>query len=155
MALFKVFHAVDEEDLPLNRVSGNSYIIDDEEKDFLQWKVDVGTDNDDRRGIASEGLIYGDGVMVRPEAITPTAFAQVRLLTGGWTTGNNVLTQTVTIEGLKCGKNGDIPPIIQCISNKEDYSRIDSAMVNGENITFTILGTDAPSSNIELTIIDF
>lgn len=155
MALFKVYHAVDEDDLPASRVQGNSYIIDNEEKDFLQWKVDVGANAGDRKGIASEGLIYEDGDMKTPDAITPSAFPSIVLTTSGWVIGAENMTQTVTVPGLKCGKNGDMPPIIQCTYNKDDYYKLSDAIADGETITFTMDGTTRPESRIELTIIDF
>lgn len=55
---------------------------------------------------------------------------------------------------LKCGANGDVPPIITCISNESEYSMITSAISTASNgIVFYALS--APTAAIGLIITDF
>ena len=62
-------------------------------------------------------------------------------------------TQTISIPALRCGKNGNIPPIITFKTNKEEYSKIEKADATPKiGIAFTI--KEKPQDNIELLIID-
>lgn len=54
---------------------------------------------------------------------------------------------------LKCGENGDIPPIIYCTDNEDEYNNISDAEATvGVGITFLTQGQ--PSASISITIID-
>lgn len=164
MSFFKVFRAISKNDLPSRHIGGVSYLVDEAGKDLLQWKVDVTSDSSSsstdgtRKGIASEGLIYSNGEMVKPESITANVFSCV-LATDSWSavSGTGNFSQTISLSNIKCGKDGTIPPIIRCNYNNNDYNRIINADVNLDThtITFTLAGTTAPTERIELTIIDF
>ena len=67
-----------------------------------------------------------------------------------WSNNSN----TITISTLKCGKLGDISPIIFPINNVQEYSLITSAIATpGTGITFTALKTI--NNDISINIIDF
>lgn len=63
-------------------------------------------------------------------------------------------TYTYANKAIKCGTNGDIPPIITYTTNQTEYNLLTAATANpGTGITFT--ASSKPVSNIDLIIIDF
>ncbi len=71
----------------------------------------------------------------------------------GWTQSGDTYTYTYSNTNLKCGKNGNVPPIISWISNHDDYNKIDDAQATVETgIIFT--ASKAIEGDIEIVIID-
>lgn len=82
-------------------------------------------------------------------AYTTTLFAEM------WETDPTGYTYTYVNSDLKCGKNGNVPPIITYTSNKGDYSKIsseDTVATAGAGIVFK--ASSAPTADIGLIIID-
>lgn len=70
-----------------------------------------------------------------------------------WVPGDGESTYTYENEQLKCGKNGDVPPLITFSDNQEEYSKIESAeATKGQGIVFHIKET--PQNPISIIIID-
>ena len=77
----------------------------------------------------------------------------IDILTSDWQPDGNKYSYTVTLNGLMCGKDGNIPPIIVHTSNLDEYSEIESAQATpGGTIKFTI--PNIPQNTIGLVIID-
>ena len=75
------------------------------------------------------------------------------LSSDGWS-NTTPATYSYANASLACGKDGTIPPIIDCTSGSEAYSLITAAVATaGTGITFTI--ASAPSSAIGIRILDF
>ena len=75
------------------------------------------------------------------------------LAQANWVHSGDTYTYSYSNTNLKCGKNGNVPPIISWISNHDDYNKIDSAQATvGSGITFT--ASKAIEGDIEIVIID-
>lgn len=75
------------------------------------------------------------------------------LVASGWTSSGSNFIYAYDNTNLRCGKDGDLPPIIQCNSNQTEYNYITSANVTpGEGIEF--VASEKPASAINITIID-
>lgn len=71
----------------------------------------------------------------------------------GWTAVSGKFQFTYSNTNLKCGKNGDVCPIITYTSNQTEYSKINKATATpGVGIVFEI--DEKPSSDIGIIIID-
>lgn len=71
----------------------------------------------------------------------------------GWQQSGSVFTYSYANANLKCGKNGNVPPIITYVSNLDEYSKIDSAEATvGVGIVFTI--PEKPTADISIIVID-
>ena len=83
-----------------------------------------------------------------------TTIAYTTTLTAtGWSGSGSSYTQTWLQSALKCGKNGNVPPIVSYTSNQAEYSKIDRAEATaGQGITF--YSSVKPSANIGLVIVD-
>ena len=67
---------------------------------------------------------------------------------------DDVYTYNYSLPDLKCGWNGNVPPIISWVTNRDDYSKIDDAWATaGSGITFTT-SKAMDGSNMELVVID-
>lgn len=86
-----------------------------------------------------------------------TAIATTADLTpNSWTANSDgTYSQIITVSNLKCGKAGNVPPIITWSTNQDEYSKITSAEAtagtNGK-IVFTI--SEKPTNTIGLIITD-
>lgn len=77
----------------------------------------------------------------------------VTLAQANWVHSGDTYTYSYSNTNLKCGKNGNVPPIISWISNHDDYNKIDDAQATvGSGITFT--ASKAIEGDIEIVIID-
>lgn len=75
------------------------------------------------------------------------------LAQANWMQSGDTYTYSYSNSNLKCGKNGNVPPIISWISNHDDYNKIDDAQATvGSGITFT--ASKAIEGDIEIVIID-
>lgn len=75
------------------------------------------------------------------------------LTVDGWLAQGDKFEYNYTNTDLKCGKNGDVPPIITYTSNLDEYSKIDKADATvGSGIIFTT--SKKPTANIGIIIID-
>lgn len=75
------------------------------------------------------------------------------LAQANWVQSGDTYTYSYSNSNLKCGKNGNVPPIISWISNHDDYNKIDDAQATvGSGITFT--ASKAIEGDIEIVIID-
>ena len=72
----------------------------------------------------------------------------------GWiSNGSDQYIYELVLTDIKCGKNGNVHPIITYTSNKDEYSNIVSAEANpGVGITFVI--SKLPEKDIGISIID-
>ena len=78
------------------------------------------------------------------------------LAAASWVDGSgDTSTYTLSTPDLKCGKTGDVPPIITFTENKDEYSKIESAVATpNTNIIFTIKKTNKLKAAIGLLITD-
>ena len=66
---------------------------------------------------------------------------------------NGTFTQSYSQASLKCGKNGDVPPIVTYTDNLEEYSKIDKADAEaGVGIKFYT--SEKPQNPIPIIIVD-
>ena len=93
-----------------------------------------------------------------PVALAFTETVGVKLYTttlssGSWS-NTTPATYTYVNASLACGKDGTIPPIIDCTSGSTGYAMIDTAVATaGTGITFT--AAIKPSEAIGIRIMDF
>lgn len=160
MALFKIYHTMDENDLPDARKSGNSYIIADEEKKLARWLIDV-TDTD-RYGIVSEGILYKDeddeAQVAKVDDLRAKAYLG-ELLNDGWSQEPNAdgyYTQTVSTPGITCGLAGNIPPIISVadVKNQEEYNKLAYAEADADSGQVTFYTKKIPTT-MDVIIVDY
>lgn len=75
------------------------------------------------------------------------------LVSSGWVQSGDTYTYTYTNTDLKCGKNGNVPPIITWTSNQDDYNKITDAQATvGTGIIFTT--NKAITADIGIIVID-
>ena len=165
MALFQIFKG-DEEDLMHKKLhEGYAYFCEDTGKLFIDISNGIdGTETDLYRiplnSKAANGLFVDDS-FVEAESFatledvsdaTSQAFVAI-LAANGWQGNEAPFTYNYINSDLKCGINGNIPPIISCTSNNEEYSKIDSAIATpGSGIVFS--AEIKPEENITITITD-
>lgn len=86
------------------------------------------------------------------DEVTTLAYSAT-LAQANWVHSGDTYTYSYSNTNLKCGKNGNVPPIISWVSNHDDYNKIDSAQATvGSGITFT--ASKAIEGDIEIVIID-
>lgn len=86
------------------------------------------------------------------DEVTTLAYTTT-LAASNWVASEDLYTYTYTNTELKCGKNGNVPLIISYTSNKDDWSKIDSAEATAEQgIIFT--SSKAIEGDIGIVIID-
>lgn len=91
-------------------------------------------------------------VSEKVDEVTTLAYTTT-LVADQWVASEDLYTYTYTNTALKCGKNGNVPLIISYTSNKDDWSKIDSAEATaGEGIIFT--SSKAIEGDIGIVIID-
>ena len=161
MALFKIYHTMDENDLPDARKNGNSYIIADEEKKLARWLIDV-TDTD-RYGIVSEGILYknedNETQVVNVDNLKTKAYLG-KLLNNGWSQQPNAdgyYTQVVSTPGITCGLAGNIPPIISIADEKdqEEYNKLAYAEADTVSEQVTFYTESIPATAMDVIIVDY
>ena len=71
------------------------------------------------------------------DEVTTLAYSAT-LAQASWVQSGDTYTYTYSNTNLKCGKNGNVPPIITWTSNQDDYNKIDDAQATvGTGIIFT------------------
>lgn len=86
------------------------------------------------------------------DEVTTLAYSTT-LAQASWVQSGDTYTYTYSNTNLKCGKNGNVPPIITWISNQDDYNKIDDAQATvGTGIIFTT--NKAIEGDIGIIIID-
>lgn len=166
MALFKIFKGSETD---LNSVpchEGYAYFTEDTGNLF----IDVSSEPGGRLQVNSlmakelynkedpQNNLEAGELIDRINSSTTTANT-ITLEVSSWQASGEQFTYSVNITGLICGKNGDVPPLISCISNIDDYSKIISADVTpAEDLTqdgvIQFLIAEMPTNNIELIVID-
>ena len=86
------------------------------------------------------------------DEVTTLAYSAT-LAQASWVQSGDTYTYTYSNTNLKCGKNGNVPPIITWTSNQDDYNKIDDAQATvGTGIIFT--ANKAIEGDIGIIIID-
>ena len=73
---------------------------------------------------------------------------------GGGTSGETIYTQVYNNTSLKCGKNGNVPPVIMWNSNYAEYNNIYDAQVADDKRSITFYASKKPTANINITVTD-
>lgn len=117
-----------------------------------------GTDAVDAEGARSNLEVYSEEET--DTAINKaTSFSYTRTLSlSGWKQSGEDYVQTVEIPELRCGKNGNVPPLVTWNGDQESYDSY-CAIVRGEatpgvGIQFQVSGDDMPDTDIEIIVID-
>lgn len=158
MALFKVYHATDEDELPLERKDGNSYVIADESKGLAQWKIDIGHGETDRWGIVSEGLLNENGQVMRASDLASEVYYG-ELLQEDWIKDNptdEYYHQSVETLGIMCGANHETPPLISYrdLETRDQYYLLDHADASIENQEVVFYSKKVPG-DMRVVICDY
>lgn len=86
------------------------------------------------------------------DEVTTLAYSAT-LAQASWVQSGDTYTYTYSNTNLKCGKNGNVPPIITWTSNQDDYNKIDDAQATvGTGIIFT--ANKAIEGDIGIIIVD-
>ena len=86
------------------------------------------------------------------DEVTTLAYSAT-LAQASWVQSGDTYTYTYSNTNLKCGKNGNVPPIITWTSNQDDYNKIDDAQATvGTGIIFT--ASKAIEGDIGIIIVD-
>lgn len=86
------------------------------------------------------------------DEVTTLAYSAT-LVQASWVQSGDTYTYTYSNTNLKCGKNGNVPPIITWTSNQDDYNKIDDAQATvGTGIIFT--ANKAIEGDIGIIIVD-
>ena len=86
------------------------------------------------------------------DEVTTLAYSATLAQTS-WVQSGDTYTYTYSNTNLKCGKNGNVPPIITWTSNQDDYNKIDDAQATvGTGIIFT--ANKAIEGDIGIIIVD-
>ena len=86
------------------------------------------------------------------DEVTTLAYSAT-LAQANWVQSGDTYTYTYSNTNLKCGKNGNVPPIITWTSNQDDYNKIDDAQATvGTGIIFT--ANKAIEGDIGIIIVD-
>ena len=86
------------------------------------------------------------------DEVTTLAYSAT-LAQASWVQSGDTYTYTYSNTNLKCGKNGNVPPIITWTSNQDDYNKIDDAQATvGTGIIFT--ANNAIEGDIGIIIVD-
>lgn len=164
MALFKIFRGP-EEGLTLEKVpfhEGYAYFTED----LGNLYIDVTVDGEPKRvqvnSQYAQGLRDENGDIISfyttdevDDGIDEAASKawEVEITPEDWQEDGETYSYTLSIEGLTCGKAGNVPPIITYTSNLKEYSKIESAMATpGGSIKFVI--PELPENTIGLIITD-
>lgn len=158
MALFQIFKGPENElnEVPLHpgyayfcEDSGNFFIDTVDERmqinaHYAKALIDINGEEID--------LYNKKEVDAKVETATTKAYTTT-LTTSKWIAQGDKFVQSYTNENLKCGKAGNVPPIITHTSNLTEYNTIESAEATaGTGIIFTV--SDKPKADINITIID-
>lgn len=165
MALFDIFRGTEEELMRKKLHAGYAYFCEDTGKFFIDISDgEDGTETDLYRipinSKAANGLFVDDS-FIEAESFatlkdvsdaTSQAFVAT-LAANGWQGNEAPFTYNYINSDLKCGINENIPPIIACTQNIDEYTYIDSAIATpGSGIVFS--AEKKPESNIVITITD-
>lgn len=88
-----------------------------------------------------------------------TTFSYTRTLAlSGWQASGDNYVQSVEITELRCGKNGNVPPLVTWTGTEDSYKAY-CKIVSGEatpnqGIQFQVTGDDMPESDIQIIVVD-
>ena len=136
MALFQIFKGNEDTLSNVGLHEGYAYFCVDSGKMFID--------------IASTGEMAENRVPV--SASTPYTDT---LYAANWVAAQDGRSYTYNYinPALRCGPNGDVPPIVTYTTNQEEYNYIDNAEATaGSGIVFT--ASERPASNISIIVID-
>lgn len=104
--------------------------------------------------MARDNLQVYDKTEVNDKVTEATSIAYATTLTvANWTASGDKFIQVYSNTNLKCGKAGNVPPIITYTSNLDEYSKIESAEATiNSGITFTT--KEKPTADIGIIVID-
>ena len=86
------------------------------------------------------------------DEVTTLAYSTT-LAKASWVQSGDTYTYTYSNTNLKCGKNGNVPPIITWTSNRDDYNKINDAQATvGTGIIFT--ANKAIEGDIGIIVVD-
>ena len=75
------------------------------------------------------------------------------LSAANWVQSGESYTYSYTNSALRCGPNGNVPPIVTYTSNQEEYNYIDNAEAT-KNTGIVFTASERPESNIGIIVID-
>lgn len=104
--------------------------------------------------VARQNLSVYDKATVDTKVASATTVSYTKILSASnWQSEGEVFVQTISLAELRCGADGNVPPIITFSDNQEEYSKIEKADATpGEGIKFTI--KEVPESDIKIIILD-
>lgn len=76
------------------------------------------------------------------------------LYASNWEAWGDEYKQELSISGLTCGADGNIPPIVSWADNQDEYSKIDRAEADADSGKVTFYIAARPENNINVVIID-
>lgn len=85
--------------------------------------------------------------------VTTTAW-ETTLFANQWVGTTVPFTYVYTNESITCGKAGNVPPIITYLSNRDEYSLIDSADIDLSTHQITFSASKKPTGDIKIIITD-
>lgn len=113
----------------------------------------ITTPVDDTLDPSSTNAIQNSPVALALATKLQVSLYTTTLASGSWS-NTTPATYTYVNASLACGKDGTIPPIIDCTSGSTGYAMIDTAIATaGTGITFT--AAIKPSEAIGIRIMDF
>lgn len=97
--------------------------------------------------------VYGkDDMDTKIDEVTTKVYTTT-LAVNSWVSAGTSYTYSYSNSSLRCGKNGNVPPIVTYASNLDEYSKIESAEATvGSGIVFTT--NEKPENPIDIIIID-
>ena len=134
--------------------TGILYTLADGAPQFGIAPIEVGGTGGNTATKARENLDVYSKAEVRTEVGKATSNTYTTtLIASGWIGSGDTYTYTYNNSSIKCGANGNTPPLITYSSNQDEYSKINSAEAEpGVGIVFTT-GT-RPTADIGLIITD-
>jgi len=113
----------------------------------------VTTPVDSALDTTSENAIQNKPVALALESKVEVNAYAVTLAVANWS-NTTPSTYIYSNSNIKCGKSGNVPPLITCTSNEIEYSKITSANATpSSGIIFS--APTAPTNAISIVIVDF
>lgn len=149
MALFKLFKGSKDELSRLTKKTEGYAYFTTEDKLFH-----VDTSDTQRMTLNAKKLINEAGVEKGAEDFTSVAY-NVTLAVSGWTdSGSGDYIYNYSNSALKCGENGDVPPVITYTSNKKEYGKITDNTLATPGVGIVFHCSVRPTEDIGIIIID-
>ncbi len=165
MALFDIFRGTEEELMRKKLHAGYAYFCEDTGKFFIDISDgEDGTETDLYRipinSKAANGLLRDDNYIEADsfatlediDSVTSKAYSAT-LIASQWSKDGDKWRYCYRNRDIKCGSEGNIPPLIACTSGEKDYALIAGAeATSGVGIDFWAEGK--PSGDISITVTD-